>query len=135
MAQPPEVTAPVDLPGDDPASGSEIIQGFPVGSAIDALASALPTGASVGDLPMDIGWRAGGLLEVPIITTAGTSATVTIQIADGRCTATVDPADMLSEADLAAIADKVCAEWVALKSPPIIPADPSGEERPDLAAQ
>jgi hypothetical protein len=30
------------------------------------LAAALPAGASVAELPVDIGWRAGGLLEVPI---------------------------------------------------------------------
>lgn len=84
---------------------------------------------------MDIGWRGIGLLDVPIVTPTGDPATVTIRIADGTCSATVDPAGALADATLSDIADQVCAEWVAHKSPPIVPADPSAEERPDLATQ
>lgn len=135
VASPPDTTAPVD-PG-DPAGGSMLPVGFPVGSAVDAAASALPAGVSLGELPMDIGWREGGQLDVPVVAAAG-PATLTVQVADEACSAWIaEPAgwDALTAADLAAIADAVCAEWLATGSLPIIPADPTGEEQPDLAAQ
>ena len=132
IAQAPETTAPIDTT--DPAGGSMLAEGFPVGSAVDAVASALPAGASLGELPMDIGWREDGLLDVPVVTAAG-PAIVTLQVVDGACSATVSPDGALSSAELAAIGDAVCAEWVATGSLPVIPAGPAGEERPDLAAQ
>lgn len=141
VAQPPDTTTPVDLPSDDPAGGSQLAVGFPVGSAVEAVASALPAGVSLSELPMDIGWREGGLLDIPIAlgpvtgTPPAPTHLVTIQVRDGVCSAAVEPAGALSDATLSAIADAVCAEWVALGSPPVTPADPSGEQRPDVAAQ
>jgi hypothetical protein len=41
----------------------------------------------------------------------------------------------LTAAELAAVADAVCAEWVAGGSLPVIPAGSAGEEQPDLAAR
>lgn len=140
VAQPPDITAPVDTT--DPAGGSMLPDGFPVGSAVDAVAAALPDGATLGELPMDIGWRVGGLLDVPLVlgpvgqgTPADPTHVITIQVADGACSATVDPSGALTPDDLSAIADAVCAEWEATGSLPVIPADASGEERPDLANQ
>jgi hypothetical protein len=138
VAQPSEVTAPVDTT--DPA-GSTIVQGFPVGSAVDAVGAALPAGASLAELPMDIGWREGGLLDVPVTlgpatgTPGAPTHVITIQVVDGDCSATVNPADALSNVELTAIAQSVCAEWVATGSLPVIPAGPSGEESPELANQ
>ena len=127
IAQPPgsSITDP---------SGAQLPSGFPIGSAVDAVASALPGGAVVGELPTDIGWRAGGLLDVPVEVDS-TSVALTVQVADGTCAASVTPSDALTQADLDAIAAAVCAEWVATGSLPVIPAGPPGEERPDLAAQ
>ncbi|MBX6752300.1 MAG: hypothetical protein IRY85_22005, partial [Micromonosporaceae bacterium] len=71
VAQPPDTTTPVDLPSDDPAGGSQLAVGFPVGSAVDAVASALPAGVSLGELPMDIGWREGGQLDLPVVAADG----------------------------------------------------------------
>jgi len=141
VAQPPEVTVPVDVPSEDPAGSTGLAEGFPVGSAVDAVASALPAGASLADLPMDIGWREGGLLDVPVAlgpvtgTPPAPTHFITIQVVDGTCAASVTPSDALTQADLDAIAAAVCTEWVATGSLPVIPADPTGEERPDLAAQ
>jgi hypothetical protein len=131
IAQPPETTTPADT--SDTVGGSVLAEGFPVGSAVDAVASALPAGASLGELPMDIGWREGGLLDVPVVTAAG-PVTLTVQVVDGTCSATVAPADSLTPPDLDGIAASVCAEWAATGSLPII-WGPPGEERPDLAAQ
>jgi hypothetical protein len=134
IAQPPGTST------DDP-SGSQLASGFPVGSAVDALAAALPAGVSVAQLPMDIGWRAGGHLDVPVglgpVTGEPPAPThlITIQVNDGTCVATVTPSGALSQADLDAIAAAVCTEWVATGSLPVIPAGPPGEEQPDLAAQ
>lgn len=139
VAQPPDVTAPIDTT--DPAGGSMLADGFPVGSAVDAVARALPAGTSLAELPMDIGWREGGLLDVPVSLgpvsgpPGPPTHLVTIQVVDGVCSATVEPAGALSDADLDAIATSVCTEWVATGSLPVIPANPSGEEQPDLAAQ
>src|SRR5690606_19841313 len=105
------------------------------------VARALPAGISLAELPLDAGWREDGRLDVPVVvgpvtgTPPPATHLITIQVVDGACSATVEPADALSEADLDAIAASVCAEWVATGSPPVIPADPSGEEQPDLAAQ
>jgi hypothetical protein len=128
VAQPPEATAT------SPSIDTGLPVGFPVGSAVDAVAAALPAGASLGELPMDIGWREGGLLDVPVVTAIG-PATVTVQVVNGVCDATVAPVDALTGADLEAIAASVCAAWVETGSLPVIPAGPPGEERPDLAAQ
>lgn len=135
VASPPDTAAPIDPAG--PAGGAMLPVGFPVGAAVDAVASALPAGVGLGELPMDIGWRVGGQLDVPLTAQTG-PATLTVQVADGACSAWVaEPAgwDGLTPAEVQAIADAVCAEWVATGSLPVIPADASGEERPDLAAQ
>ncbi len=136
----PPATPPVALPDitsaspSDPAGSIGLPGGFPIGAAVDAVASALPPGASVGELPMDIGWQEGGLLDVPVATPIG-DATLTIQVAEGACHAWTSPVDSLTEVELAAVADAVCAEWVAGGSLPVIPAGPGGEEQPDLAAR
>lgn len=120
------------------SGGSQLASGFPVGSAVDAVAAALPASFAVADLPMDIGWRAGGLLEVPIgfgpVTGTPPAAThvITIEVSDGTCAATVTPSDALTQAELDAIATAVCAEWAATGSPRVIPGA-AGEENPDLA--
>src|SRR5690606_21937089 len=64
VALAPEVSAPVDDPAG--SGGTGLAEGFPVGSAVDAVARSLPPGASIAELPMDIGWRVGGLLDVPV---------------------------------------------------------------------
>jgi hypothetical protein len=135
----PAPTVPVALPpGTSQTGDTGLAVGFPIGSAVEAVAAALPAGASLGELPMDIGWRSGGLLDVPVVT-AGGAATLTIQVDQGSCNATyasVDPAAPgLTQADLQSIADAVCAEWVATGSLPVIPGGPPGEDTPDLAAQ
>jgi hypothetical protein len=129
----PHVALPPTATTSDPA-GTGLAEGFPIGSAVDAVASALPSGASLGELPMDIAWQEGGLLDVPVITAAG-AVTVTIQVAEGRCAATASPVDGLTAADLTAVADAVCAEWTAGGSLPVIPAGQPGDEQPDLAAR
>jgi hypothetical protein len=126
VAQPPAVT------GTNPDGNTGLAEGFPIGSAVEAVGSALPAGASLGELPMDIAWRVGGLLDVPVATTGG-PATVTIQVVDGTCTATVAPVGALSADDLGAIGVSVCIEWFETGSLPVIPGVP-GAEQPDLAA-
>lgn len=134
----PSVAQPPGTSTTDPA-GSGLAVGFPIGSAVDAVGAALPPGASLGELPMDIRWRAGGLLDVPIAigpvtgTPPAPTHVVTIHVADGTCVASVTPSDALTQADLDAIAASVCAAWVEAGSLPVIPGVP-GEENPDLAA-
>jgi hypothetical protein len=83
---------------------------------------------------MDIGWQEGGLLDVPVLTATG-EVTVTIQVAQDGCAATASPVDGLTQAELSAVADAVCAEWVAGGSLPVVPAGQPDEEQPDLAAR
>jgi hypothetical protein len=123
-----------DVTASEPSIDTGLPTGFPVGSAVDAVGSALPPGAGLGELPMDIGWREGGLLDVPVVTAVG-PATITVQVVDGVCGATAAPVDAVSGTDLEAIAAAVCAAWVETGSLPVIPAGPPGEEQPDLAAR
>jgi hypothetical protein len=126
-----------DSAGPDPgaaAGGAQLAQGFTVDAAVTSLLPALPAGVSVGELPMDIGWRTGGTLDVPLTGPAG-NGVLTIRIADGACSASVAPAGLLAAGDLDAVTDAVCAAWAADGSPAIVPAGPPGPEQPDLANQ
>jgi len=124
VAQPPTES--------EPGNGSQLAEGFPIGSAVNGVAAALPAGVSLGELPMDISWRAGGLLDVPVVTTAG-PATLTLRVSDGTCEATVLPIETMTWAELDAIARSVCAEWISNGSPVVIIGP--GEENPDAASQ
>jgi hypothetical protein len=126
----PVAVAPAPVDG-GPAGGSQLAQGFTVDAALRALGTVLPA-EQVGDLPMDIGWREGGHLSIPVVAPSGT---LTLTIAGGTCTATVDPAGAIGASRLDAIADAICAAWRADGSPAITPAGPAGPEQPDLAAQ
>jgi hypothetical protein len=129
------VDGPVDGPaGGGPAGGAQLAEGFTVDVAVTALAAGLPAGVSVGELPMDIGWRTGGTLDVPLAGGGG-AGVLTIRIADGACDASVAPASVLPNADLVRVTDAVCGAWVAEGSPAIVPAGPGGPEQPDLANQ
>ncbi|MEV4413812.1 hypothetical protein [Catellatospora sp. NPDC049609] len=131
-APPPQATAlPPASPTAaevDPAGGTQLATGFPLGSAVDAVAVALPAGVSLAELPMDLSWQADGSLALPL--TGG--GTLTVTVAEGACTAA---APALSGTQAVAVADAVCAAWRAAGSPPIVPTDPDAAERPDLAAQ
>jgi hypothetical protein len=123
-APPAAVPGPTSAPA-DPAGGTGLAEGFPLGSAIDAVAGA---GVVLGEIPMDLGWQAGGVLTLPLAD--GTPLSITVG-PDG-CTAT---SAELSASRSAAVAEAVCAAWAAEGSPEIVPAGPPGEERPDLAAR
>ena len=128
--------APVAAVPDDtsPIGGSQLAMGFPLGSATAAVQAALPAGVSLGELPMDLAFQPGGQLDLPVNTPAG-PATLTVRIDQGRCDASVLPLESMTWSELAAIAASVCSEWIATGSLPVVPGDPSGVERPDLAAQ
>jgi hypothetical protein len=111
----------------DPFAGSQLAQGFPLGSAVDAVSAALPPGVVLADLPIDLGWGAGGSLVLPLA--SGGELTLTVA---GSC-AVVAP--QLTPAQATAAADAVCAAWRGAGSPLVVPADPGASERPDLAAQ
>jgi hypothetical protein len=121
---PPAEAAPTGDPGVDPG-GTGLAQGFPLGSAIDAVTGA---GVAVGEIPMDLGWEPDGGLTLPLAD--GTALRVTVGPAG--CTAS---APGWGAARSATVADAVCAAWVDAGSPAIVPAGPPGAERPDLAAQ
>jgi hypothetical protein len=132
-APPVDVTDPGGAAG-GPAGGAQLAQGFTVDAAVTSLLPALPSGVNVGELPMDIGWREGGTLDIPLDGADG-HGVLTIRIADGSCSASVAPAGLLSAGQLDAATDAVCAAWVADGSPAIVPAGPPGPEQPDLANQ
>jgi hypothetical protein len=123
-ASPPVAAAPATTTF-DPAGGTMLPTGFPIGSAVDAVASA---GVALAELPMDIGWSEAGSLTLPL----APSGSLVVTVAGGSCTA---QAASLSAAQLAAVADAVCAAWRDAGSPDIIPAGPPGAEQPELAAQ
>ncbi len=112
----------------DPNAGAQLATGFPLGSAVDAVAVALPSGVTLAELPMDLSWQADGSLGLPL---AG-GGVLTVKVADGSCTAS---AAALSGSQATAVADALCTAWRAAGSPPIMPADPITGEQPDLAAQ
>jgi hypothetical protein len=127
VAAPPE--APVDSgAAGGPAGGAQLAQGFTVDAAVSAAAAA---GAGIGELPMDVGWRTGGTLDLPL--RAG--GVLTIRIAGGACDTSVAPASVLSNDVLKAVTDAVCAAWVAAGSPHIVASVPGGPEQPELANQ
>ncbi|GAA1406874.1 hypothetical protein [Catellatospora coxensis] len=130
-APPAQVTAqpsPSVEPVFDPNAGTQLAVGFPLGSAVDAVSGALPAGVALAELPMDLGWGAGGTLVLPL----ASGGTLTVTITDGACGVVTS---QLTPAQATAAADAVCAAWVAAGSPPVLPADPSASERPDLAAR
>jgi hypothetical protein len=88
-----------------PASSitSDVAQGFPVASAIEAAIPALPADVAIGDLPMDIAW-AGDRLDVPILVPTG--ADVLVLTVSQTCTA---EAATLSPEVLEDVAAAVCA--------------------------
>jgi hypothetical protein len=137
------VAAPPVAPGDGgpgagpaggPAGGAQLAVGFTVDAAVTAVLVALPAGVSVGELPMDIGWRAGGTLDLPLDGT-GRAGVLTIRITGGSCAVSVAPAGVLPHGDLDAVTESVCAAWVAAGSSDIVPAEPAGPEQPELADQ
>jgi hypothetical protein len=98
-----------------PAAGSGVAVGFPVGSAIEAAMSAFPSGVEVGELPVDIAWRDGTTLTIPIVVD-GTPATLELVAADAGCTAT---SVALTSSTLDAVSSAVCtARQQALSSGP-----------------
>lgn len=111
----------------DPAGGT-MLAGFTIDAAVTAVTATLPAGTTVGELPADIGFQEGGILVLPLAPTGS----LTLTIAGGSCSA---QAAALSTSDLTRIATSVCAAWEAAGSPVIIPATPSDEEHPELAAQ
>ncbi|GIF99067.1 hypothetical protein [Catellatospora citrea] len=130
-APPAQVTAqasPTPEPAFDPNAGTQLAVGFPLGSAVDAVAGALPPGVGLAELPMDLGWGAGGTLVLPL----ASGGTLTVTVADGSCGIVTE---RLTPTQATAAADAVCAAWAAAGSPPVLPSDPNASERPDLAAQ
>lgn len=121
---------PAGVPGGPAGTGLAV--GFPVGSAVDAVLTALPAAVTLGDLPMDIHWREGGRLDLPVTGGAG-EATLALEVTDGGCAATLEPAGLLSAAELETVAGAVCDAWRAAGSPAIVPGGPVGEEQPEYA--
>ncbi|GHJ48320.1 hypothetical protein Cs7R123_56620 [Catellatospora sp. TT07R-123] len=125
LAQPP-AASPTQFV--DPNAGTQLATGFPLGSAVDAVAGALPAGVALAELPMDLSWQADGSVRLPL----AAGGELTVAVAGGTCTAS---AAALETADAAKVADALCAAWVALGSPPVAPAGPAPSDQPDLAAR
>ncbi|MDI1462572.1 hypothetical protein QEZ54_16490 [Catellatospora sp. KI3] len=112
----------------DPNAGTQLPTGFPLGSAVDAVAGALPGGVSLAELPMDLGWQADGSLTLPL--TGG--GVLTLTVANGDCSVS---APGLDAAQGKAAADAVCQAWRDAGSPPVAPVEPNPSEQPELAAR
>jgi hypothetical protein len=109
-------------PESSTVAGTGLAVGFPVGSAIEAVMSALPAGVVVGELPQDIAWS-GDSLGVPLVV-RGEPAGLALTASDQGCVAT-SPA--LDAASLERIAAAVCAARdQALSGPPAQPVPGGG---------
>jgi hypothetical protein len=129
----PQTEAPADPaePVVDPAGGTMLPSGFPVGSAVDAVQSVLPAGVELGLLPADLGWGEDASLAL-VLASQGISFPLVVVVGE-PCQAR-SPA--LTAQQAAAVAESVCEMWVSQGTLPVVPAGSrSGEVDPQDAAR
>jgi hypothetical protein len=104
----PTPSAPVD-PG-----AISLPSSLPLGEAVAVVDAALPSGYSVGELPMDASWTPDGGLVLPLVTPTG-DATLTLFAGAGGCSA---DSDALEASTLDAVAAGICTAKSAYPNEP-----------------
>jgi hypothetical protein len=104
----PSPSGPVD-PG-----AISLPSSLPLGEAVAVVDAALPSGYSVGELPMDAAWTSDGGLALPLVTPNG-DATLTLSAGAGGCSA--DSA-ALEASTLDAVASGICTAKAAYPNEP-----------------
>lgn len=103
VASGPTASATTD-PGTIDPGGISLPTSLPLGEAVAVVDAALPSGTTVGELPMDAAWTPDGALTLPLTTPDG-AAELVLSATAGGCSA--DSA-ALDAATLDSIASGIC---------------------------